>query len=118
MPPRGYETAPEMLVRGSQAALNRFYTPEVDATQRHRVGRSAISTRVPHWPTLATVNAMVFDARVIQVLVASPSDVGSARAILREAVEDWNSLNGEDRGQLLLARMWERDSTPELGAPP
>jgi hypothetical protein len=60
----------------------------------------------------------LFNARVIRVLVASPGDTRSARAILREAIEDWNSLNAEEGASVLLPVLWERDATPELGAPP
>jgi hypothetical protein len=60
----------------------------------------------------------MFDARVVRILIASPSDTGPARGVLREALEDWNALNAEEVGIALLPVMWERDATPEIGAPP
>jgi hypothetical protein len=59
----------------------------------------------------------MFDAHVARVLISSPGDVVNGRAVLREAVEDWNALNAE-RGVVLLTVLWERDATPLLGAPP
>jgi hypothetical protein len=58
-----------------------------------------------------------FDARVVRVLIASPGDTVNERQILREAIEDWNSVNA-DQGVMLLPRMWERDATPEMGDRP
>jgi hypothetical protein len=60
---------------------------------------------------------MTFSARVLRVLVASPSDTGEARRLLREAVEDWSALHSEQTGIVLLPLLWERDSAPEMGAP-
>lgn len=59
----------------------------------------------------------MFQARVIQVLIASPNDVRGARRLVREAVEDWNALHAEDSRVVLLPLMWERDATPEMGRP-
>jgi hypothetical protein len=59
-----------------------------------------------------------FDAKVVRVLIASPGDTGAARKLLREIVEDWNGLNAEESGVMLLPVMWERDSTPEMGERP
>jgi hypothetical protein len=60
----------------------------------------------------------MFKASVVRVLIASPGDVPLSRAVLREAISDWNGLNAERAGIVLLPVMWERDATPELGAPP
>ncbi|MGH2747787.1 MAG: hypothetical protein ACRDKB_07670 [Actinomycetota bacterium] len=61
---------------------------------------------------------MGFRATVLRVLIASPSDTTNARVLLREVVEDWNSLHSEDAQIVLLPLMWERDSTPEMGDRP
>lgn len=62
--------------------------------------------------------AVTFKATVLRVLIASPSDTVSARVLLREMVEDWNSLHAEEVQMILLPLMWERDSTPEMGDRP
>lgn len=60
---------------------------------------------------------MTYQATVVRVLIASPGDTVNERRVLREVIEEWNSLNG-DQGVFLQPRMWERDAMPELGARP
>ena len=60
---------------------------------------------------------MTYPATVVGVLIASPGDTANERRVLKEVIEDWNSLNGE-LGILLQPMMWERDATPELGDRP
>jgi hypothetical protein len=60
---------------------------------------------------------MTYQATVVRVLIASPGDTVNERRVVREVIEDWNSLNGE-LGVLLQPMMWERDATPELGDRP
>ena len=61
---------------------------------------------------------MPFNATVVRILIASPSDTAAARAALREALEDWNSLHAENDGAMVLPVMWERDAVPEMGDRP
>jgi hypothetical protein len=61
---------------------------------------------------------MTFPATVVRILIASPGDTGTARVVLRNVIEEWNSLNAEDTGVILLPVMWERDATPEMGDRP
>jgi hypothetical protein len=61
---------------------------------------------------------MPFEALVIRVLIASPSDTSADRRVVREALEDWNSLNSEEHGVMLLPLLWERDATPQMGDRP
>jgi hypothetical protein len=60
---------------------------------------------------------MPFEARVVRVLIASPSDTVNERQVIRGAIHDWNGVNGE-QGVMLLPLMWERDATPEMGDRP
>ena len=55
---------------------------------------------------------------VVPVLVASPSDTNKLREVVRETLEDWNGVHARREGVALLPVMWERDSTPEMGARP
>jgi nucleoside 2-deoxyribosyltransferase len=57
---------------------------------------------------------VTYQATVVRILIASPGDTVNERRVLRETLEDWNSLNG-DQGVFLQPLMWERDATPELG---
>jgi nucleoside 2-deoxyribosyltransferase len=59
-----------------------------------------------------------FDAKVVRVLIASPSDTSSYRLVLREVLEEWNSLHSETARVVLLPVLWERDATPQMGERP
>lgn len=61
---------------------------------------------------------MLFDARVLQVLIASPGDVNDERKLLSEVISEWNYVNARERRVVLLPLRWETHSSPELGTPP
>ena len=59
---------------------------------------------------------MSYDARVFNVMIASPSDVASERSIVREVIYDWNAVHSERENIVLLPVGWESHSSPEMGA--
>ncbi|GAA1254962.1 hypothetical protein GCM10009677_00940 [Sphaerisporangium rubeum] len=61
---------------------------------------------------------MSFDARVFQILVASPGDVQPEREIVAEIIHEWNYLNSRDRRIVLIPLRWETHSSPEMGTRP
>ena len=61
---------------------------------------------------------MSYDARVFNVMIASPSDVASERSIVREVIYDWNAVHSERERIVLLPVGWESHSSPEMGARP
>ena len=61
---------------------------------------------------------MSYDARVFNVMIASPSDVESERLIVREVIYDWNAVHSERENIVLLPVGWESHSSPEMGARP
>ncbi|WP_426129602.1 hypothetical protein [Pseudomonas sp. DWP1b1] len=61
---------------------------------------------------------MSYDATVFNVMVASPGDVLAERAVFREVVHEWNAVNSETRGIVLMPVGWETHSSPEMGAQP
>ena len=61
---------------------------------------------------------MGYDARVLEVMIASPGDVTSERQIVREVLHQWNDTNSKDRRLVLLPISWETHSTPEMGDRP
>ena len=61
---------------------------------------------------------MPFSANVVRVLIASPGDIPQGRQVLRETIEDWNSLHAENHNVMLLPVMWERDAVPQMGDRP
>jgi hypothetical protein len=58
---------------------------------------------------------MGFDAHVLKVMIASPSDTGRERDAIEKALYGWNSARAE-REQIQLAPWrWESHAVPELG---
>jgi hypothetical protein len=53
-----------------------------------------------------------WSATVIELLIASPGDVGKARDAIEDAVHAWNANNARQRGAIVLR---ERDAAPEQG---
>jgi hypothetical protein len=61
---------------------------------------------------------MPFDARILQILIASPGDVKDERNLLSEVISEWNYVNARERRVVLLPLRWETHASPELGASP
>jgi hypothetical protein len=61
---------------------------------------------------------MSYAARVIRVLIASPSDVKDERDISVRAMQEWNDINSSDRQLVILPVRWETHSSPEFGERP
>ncbi len=57
---------------------------------------------------------MSYDAKVIEIMIASPGDVMNERHIIREVIDDWNAHHARERGVVLLATGWETHSSPDL----
>ncbi len=56
-------------------------------------------------------------ATTFNVMIASPGDVASERAIVRDVVYEWNAVHSSARKLVLLPIGWETHSSPEMGAP-
>lgn len=61
---------------------------------------------------------MSYPATVFSVMIASPSDVGEERVIVREVIAEWNAVHAKTRSIVLLPVGWETHSSPEMGAHP
>ncbi|GLQ92806.1 DUF4062 domain-containing protein [Dyella acidisoli] len=61
---------------------------------------------------------MPYSATVFSVLIASPSDVNDERKAIADALHEWNSLNSQVTGHVLLPVMWESHSAPAMGDRP
>ena len=59
---------------------------------------------------------MSYSASTFNVMIASPGDVASERAIVRDVVYEWNAVNANSRRVVLLPVGWETHSSPEMGA--
>ena len=61
---------------------------------------------------------MPFSATVFNVLIASPSDVPAEREAIAMSLHEWNALNSQETGNVLLPVMWESHSAPAMGDRP
>ena len=59
---------------------------------------------------------MSYSAFTFNVMIASPGDVASERAIVRDVIYEWNAVNSNARKIVLLPIGWESHSSPEMGA--
>jgi hypothetical protein len=60
----------------------------------------------------------MYEAKVVNVLVASPSDVAAERRAVREAIHNWNAVNSQREGIVLMPIGWETHAMPEVGGHP
>jgi len=58
---------------------------------------------------------MSYEATVFTVMIASPGDVASERAIVREVLSEWNAVHAPSRQIVLLPAGWESHSSPDMG---
>jgi len=56
-----------------------------------------------------------YEAKVFNVMIASPGDVASERTIIRDVIYEWNAVHSESRSIVLLPVGWETHSSPEMG---
>jgi hypothetical protein len=61
---------------------------------------------------------MPYIATTYNVMIASPGDVVSERAAIRQTLADWNVVHSQARGIVLLPIGWETHSSPQMGAHP
>jgi hypothetical protein len=59
---------------------------------------------------------MGFQANVLKVMIASPSDVAEERATVTDALYQWNNANAVTRELVLQPVKWETHSSPQMGA--
>jgi len=74
---------------------------------------SASPKKVPQHPG---DRQMSYSTSTFNVMIASPGDVASERAIVRDVVYEWNAVNANSRKVVLLPVGWETHSSPEMGA--
>ncbi|WP_427788497.1 hypothetical protein [Brevundimonas diminuta] len=61
---------------------------------------------------------MAYDAKVLPVMIASPSDVSGERKIVRDALAEWNVIHSQERQAVFLPVGWETHSSPEMSGRP
>ncbi|RAJ92241.1 hypothetical protein LX87_05209 [Larkinella arboricola] len=60
---------------------------------------------------------MPYTATVYKVMIASPSDVPKERALIREIINEWNSIHSKDKKIVLMPIGWESHASPAFGRP-
>lgn len=61
---------------------------------------------------------MAYDAKVLEVMIASPGDVTSERQVVREILNGWNVMHARTRQAVIMPVGWETHSAPELAGRP
>lgn len=61
---------------------------------------------------------MSYEAKVFNVMIASPGDLVAEREIIQQCIHTWNANHSEHRRIVLLPLRWESHSSPEMGAHP
>lgn len=61
---------------------------------------------------------MAYRAKVVKVMIASPSDVAHARQVIRNVIQEWNHAHSEEKNIVLMAVGWESHSAPSMGDRP
>jgi hypothetical protein len=57
---------------------------------------------------------MSYIADVYKVMIASPSDILLERRIVKDVLSEWNIINSEKRGMVVLPIGWETHSSPSM----
>ena len=57
---------------------------------------------------------MSYSATILEVMIASPSDVAVERNIIREVLSEWNVVNSRSRATVLLPLGWDSHAAPDM----
>jgi hypothetical protein len=61
---------------------------------------------------------VAYEAGVIEIMIASPSDVAQERRIIRDVIHEWNAIHAKDRQLVLMPVAWETHASPQMGERP
>lgn len=61
---------------------------------------------------------MAYQATILNVMIASPSDVAEERQLIRDAIYEWNAIHSKQFEIMLNPVGWETHVAPEMGATP
>src|SRR5690606_12095341 len=61
---------------------------------------------------------MAYQATVLNVMIASPSDVAEERRLVRDAIYEWNAIHSKQFNVMLNPIRWETHVAPEMGNRP
>lgn len=61
---------------------------------------------------------MSYAAEALEIMIASPNDVGEERSVVREVIGEWNAVHSRAEAVCLMPVGWETHSSPELAGRP
>ena len=61
---------------------------------------------------------MSYNAKVYNVMIASPGDVVQERQCIRDVIYEWNAIHSQTKPIVLLPIGWETHASPEMGRHP
>ncbi|MCG2607144.1 DUF4062 domain-containing protein [Acinetobacter sp. SM34] len=61
---------------------------------------------------------MAYQATILNVMIASPSDVAEERQLIRDAIYEWNAIHSKQFGVMLNPVGWENNVAPQMGSRP
>ncbi|MHA3082195.1 DUF4062 domain-containing protein [Acinetobacter sp. ANC 5383] len=61
---------------------------------------------------------MAYQATILNIMIASPSDVAEERQLVRDAIYEWNAIHSKQFGIMLNSVGWETHVAPEMGDRP
>lgn len=61
---------------------------------------------------------MAYQATILNVMIASPSDVAEERQLVRDAIYEWNAIHSKQFGVMLNPIGWENNVAPQMGNRP
>ena len=61
---------------------------------------------------------MPFNAKVLRVMIVSPSDVAKERELITDVIQEWMDAKSDDKRIVTMPLKWETHSAPELNKRP
>jgi len=61
---------------------------------------------------------MAYQATILNVMIASPSDVAEERQLVRDAIYEWNAIHSKQLNIMLNPVGWEHNVAPQMGNRP
>lgn len=115
--PTGSATIVELSRRINRARADALSSAENNLTVRmHRTKKAKQDQRPAQG--VANRTRIKHAATVINVLIASPSDVSAERDVVTNAIYEWNAANYKNKGIMLNPLRWETHSYPSSGDRP
>lgn len=86
-----------------------FHIPTAKSLSKRKKKKTNARTRAKN------ADSLPFNARVLRVMIASPSDVAAERRVVQAIIQDWNAVHSQEKrtvlylllGRLTRPLLWE-----------